>query len=153
MSENHEHWMRQAIALAQQAANNNEVPVGAILVLDNQVIGEGQNQPIESQDATAHAEIVAIRAACAELHNYRIPGSTLYVTIEPCTMCVGAMIHARIESVVFGAREPKAGALVSNLQLQNKPFFNHQLNYVEGVLATDCSKLMTEFFREKRSNS
>jgi len=151
MSQNHEHWMRLAIALAHQAANKNEVPVGAIIVHDNQIIGVGQNQPIESQDATAHAEIVAIRAACAELHNYRIPGSTLYVTIEPCTMCVGAMIHARIDTVVFGAREPKAGALVSNLQLHENDFYNHKMNVVEGILSDECSELMVSFFQSKRS--
>jgi tRNA(adenine34) deaminase len=151
MSQNHEHWMRLAIALAQQAANKNEVPVGAIIVQDNQIIGEGQNQPIESQDATAHAEIIAIRAACTELNNYRIPGSTLYVTIEPCTMCVGAMIHARINTVVFGAREPKAGALVSNLQLHESDIYNHKMNVAEGILSDECSELMVRFFQSKRS--
>ena len=151
MSKHHEHWMHRAIALAQQAANNNEVPVGALIVLDNQIIGEGHNQPIMSQDTSAHAEIVAIRAACSELNNYRIPGSILYVTIEPCTMCVGAMIHARIETVVFGAREPKAGALVSNLQLHKKPLYNHKLNVLEGILSDDCSELIVSFFQSKRS--
>ena len=151
MSKHHEHWMHRAIALAQQAANNNEVPVGALIVLDNQIIGEGHNQPIMSQDASAHAEAVAIRAACSELNNYRIPGSILYVTIEPCTMCVGAMIHARIETVVFGAREPKAGALVSNLQLHEKPLYNHKLNVLEGILSDDCSELIVSFFQSKRS--
>ena len=150
MSQNHEHWMRMAIALAQQAANNNEVPVGAIIVHDSQIIGEGQNQPIENLDATAHAEIVAIRAACAELNNYRIPGSTLYVTIEPCTMCVGAMIHARVDTVVFGAREPKAGVLVSNLQLHENGIYNHKMNVVEGILSNECSELMVSFFQSKR---
>ena len=104
-----------------------------------------------SQDASAHAEIVAIRAACSELNNYRIPGSILYVTIEPCTMCVGAMIHARIETVVFGARESKAGALVSNLQLHEKPLYNHKLNVLEGILSDDCSELIVSFFQSKRS--
>ena len=143
--------MHLAIALAQQAASNDEVPVGAIIVLDNQIIGEGQNQPIASHDATAHAEIVAIRAACAQSNNYRIPGSTLYVTIEPCTMCVGAMIHARIDTVVFGAREPKAGALASNLQLHESDIYNHQLKVVEGILSVECSNLMMSFFQAKRS--
>ena len=138
------------IGLAQQAASNNEVPVGALIVLNNQIVGEGHNQPIMSHDATAHAEIVAIRAACAELHNYRIPGSTLYVTIEPCTMCVGAMIHARIDTVVFGAREPKAGALVSNLQLHENDIYNHKMNVVEGILAEECSGIISSFFRNKR---
>mgnify|MGYP003387481920 CR=1 FL=1 len=151
MSENHEHWMLLAIGLAQQAASNNEVPVGALIVLNNQIVGEGHNQPIMSHDATAHAEIVAIRAACSEENNYRIPGSTLYVTIEPCTMCVGAMIHARIDTVVFGASEPKAGALVSNLQLHENIFYNHKINVVAGILSDECSELMVSFFRSKRS--
>lgn len=150
MPENHEHWMRKALVLAQSASDLDEVPVGAILVRDNVIIGEGHNQPISFHDPTAHAEILALRDAAAKESNYRLPGSTLYVTIEPCTMCVGAIIHARIDTIVFACTEPKAGALVSNLHLHEKKFYNHSLNIIEGVLAHESSELIRCFFKAKR---
>jgi tRNA(adenine34) deaminase len=147
----HETWMKQALVLAQQAQAQGEVPVGAVIVRDDVILGEGFNQPITTHDPSAHAEIVALRAATINSCNYRLPGTTLYVTIEPCTMCVGAMIHARIDKVVFGAREPKAGALVSNLQLHEATIYNHRLKVEEGVLAEECSALMSDFFQGRRN--
>lgn len=120
------HYMRIALELAASAAAAGEVPVGAVVVRDGQVIGRGWNRPISTCDATAHAEVVALREASLACGNYRLPGATLYVTIEPCTMCVGAMIHARIDRVVFGAPEPKAGALISQLQLTTAGHWNHR---------------------------
>lgn len=145
-----EHWMQLALDQAQLAAANGEVPVGAVLVKDNQLIASGFNQPIGSCDPSAHAEIVVLRAAAKQLSNYRLPGTTLYVTIEPCTMCVGALIHARIERLVFGAQEPRAGAVVSAAQLLEGPQFNHRIAAHGGVLAEQCAAVMQRFFREKR---
>ena len=150
MGENFESWMKRALGLAQEAAGHGEVPVGAVIVRDGLLIGEGYNQPISSADPTAHAEIIALRHAAGIEKNYRLPGTTLFVTIEPCTMCVGAMIHARVDNVVFGAREPKAGALLSNLQLHQQGHYNHRLKAVEGVLEHECSALMSDFFRSRR---
>lgn len=146
----HDNWMRRALELAQLASALGEVPVGAVIVRDGVIIGEGYNQPISTHDPSAHAEIIALRDAGKNTENYRLPGSTMFVTIEPCTMCVGALIHARVDTVVFGAREPKAGVLVSNLQLHEEGHFNHQLKFVEGVLAEDCSALMRDFFLTRR---
>src|SRR5690554_300266 len=115
-TDEHEHWMRQALALAARAEEQGEVPVGAVLVREGGVLGEGFNQPISSHDPTAHAEITALRDAARRAGNYRLPDSTLYVTIEPCAMCCGALVHARVAKVVFGAREPKAGAVCSHLR-------------------------------------
>jgi tRNA(adenine34) deaminase len=145
-----EYWMRLALALARQAEAANEVPVGAILVREGVMLGQGYNHPITSRDPTAHAEIVALRAAAIRADNYRLPGSTLYVTIEPCTMCVGAMIHARVEQLVFGALEPRAGAVVSRHQLAAHPAYNHQMQVRGGVLEEECATVMREFFRRKR---
>lgn len=150
MNAQHETWMSRALELAVRAQALGEVPVGAVIVREGRILGEGCNQPISGNDPTAHAEIVALRAAAALVGNYRLPGSVLYVTIEPCTMCVGALIHARVEKVVFGAREPKAGALASNLQLHVSPVYNHRLLVEEGVLAQDCAALMAGFFRARR---
>ena len=150
---NHERWMREALDLAGQAAAVGEVPVGAIVVQDGEIIGRGFNQPIRTCDATAHAEIVAIRSASQFRNNYRLPGTTLYVTIEPCTMCLGAMIHARIDSLVFGAREPRAGAVVSQASLIDADHFNHRLTYVDGVLADECSTLLQNFFKSRRKGN
>jgi tRNA(adenine34) deaminase len=147
---NHEKWMRKAMQLADYAGEQGEVPVGAILVENGKEIGTGHNHPIESNDPTAHAEIVALRNGSQFKQNYRLPGATLYVTIEPCTMCLGALIHARVELLVFGAREPRAGAIVSNLPLADITHFNHQLEFVEGVLEQECSELMQNFFQRKR---
>ena len=149
-STNHERWMREALSLAQQAAEADEVPVGAIVVHNGEIIGRGFNQPIRSCDATAHAEIVAIRSASQFRSNYRLPGTTVYVTIEPCTMCLGAMIHARVDRLVFGATEPRAGAVVSQGSLLEAGHFNHQLSFIDGVLAEECSSLMQSFFRNRR---
>ncbi|MGM8228147.1 tRNA adenosine(34) deaminase TadA [Cellvibrio sp. ARAG 10.3] len=143
-------WMRYAMDLAAQGEAAGEVPVGAVIVKDNQVIGEGWNQPISSQDPTAHAEVVAIRMAARELNNYRLPGCTLYVTLEPCTMCVGAMVHARIERLVFGTAEPKAGAIQSQSRLLDSHWFNHRVNYQGAVLATECQHQLSYFFQQRR---
>jgi tRNA(adenine34) deaminase len=149
---NHEKWMRKAMQLADYAGEQGEVPVGAILVENGKQIGAGHNHPIESNDPTAHAEIVALRNGSQFKQNYRLPGATLYVTIEPCTMCLGALIHARVELLVFGAREPRAGVIVSNLPLAEITHFNHQLEFVEGVLEQECSELMQNFFQRKRAS-
>ena len=146
----HEHWMQQAILQARTAAEHGEVPVGAVLVEAGKLIGSGFNQPIMRHDATAHAEIVALRAASVSKQNYRLPATILYVTIEPCTMCVGALIHARVDLLVFGAREPRAGAVVSQQNLLDAQHYNHKLSYLEGVLAVPCSALMQAFFKVKR---
>lgn len=144
------HWMQQALGLAQQAAQRGEVPVGAVLVRDGVLLAEGCNQPISANDPTAHAEIVALRAAARAVGNYRLPDTTLYVTLEPCTMCVGAMIHARVARLVFAAREPRAGAVCSQHQLCEHPAYNHKLAWSEGVLADSSSALLTAFFKARR---
>lgn len=143
--------MTRALELAVQASAAGEVPVGALLVKEGQIVGEGYNQPISGCDPTAHAEVVALRNAAENLGNYRLTGCDLYVTIEPCTMCVGAMIHARVRRIVFGAREPRAGALVSQLQLLDSNHYNHSIDWQGGVLEQDCSHLISEFFRRKRN--
>lgn len=142
--------MRMALAHASRARELGEVPVGAVVVRNGQVIGTGFNQPISSVDPTAHAEVTAIRAAARAMGNYRLTGATLYVTIEPCLMCVGAMIHARIGLVVFGAPEPRAGALVSAVRAHETPGLNHRLDVLGGVLEDECRAIMQEFFRERR---
>lgn len=143
--------MLRALELAKEAQRGGEVPVGAVVVLDGDVIGEGFNQPIGSQDPTAHAEIVAMRAAAARLGNYRLIGATLYVTIEPCQMCVGAMVHARIAKLVYGTREPKAGAIESAMRAHEHPSLNHRLEAVGGVLEEECRALIQGFFEGRRA--
>jgi tRNA(adenine34) deaminase len=143
-------FMRAALEQARLAAQAGEVPVGAVLVIDDEVAGAGFNQPIGSHDPTAHAEIVAIRAAAARVGNYRLTGATLYVTVEPCLMCVGAMVHARIGTVVFGAPEPKAGALVSTQAAHELPSLNHRMTAVGGVLEDECREVIQAFFRRLR---
>ena len=143
-------WMSKALQLAKKAGEAGEVPVGAVLVKDAVCIGEGWNHPIGLSDPTAHAEINAIRAAAAKLDNYRLPGTTLYVTIEPCTMCIGAMLHARISRLVYGAVEPRAGAVVSQLKLPECSHYNHRLEVVGGVMADRCGAMISNFFRAKR---
>lgn len=145
-----EHWMALALDQGRRAAGLGEVPVGAVLVREGKLIAEGYNHPIAGQDPSAHAEIQALRAAARALGNYRLPGTTLYVTIEPCTMCVGAIIHARVDTLVFGAREPRAGAVVSRLRLLDESHYNHRVQWREGVLADACGALISEFFRRKR---
>ena len=143
-------YMSQALELAKQAAKAGEVPVGAIVVADNQIIGQGYNRSITNYDPTAHAEIVAIRDAAKFTGNYRLVDCDLYVTIEPCAMCVGAMVHARIRRVIFGALEPRAGALVSQLKLMDKSYFNHSIEWQSGVLERDCAALIKDFFKCRR---
>ncbi|MGE0594697.1 MAG: tRNA adenosine(34) deaminase TadA [Vicinamibacterales bacterium] len=143
-------WMRRALDLARRAGEQGEVPVGAVVAIGGDVVAEGWNHPIAASDPTAHAEIVAIRAAARHVRNYRLRGATLVVTVEPCLMCVGAMIHARIGTVVFGAAEPRAGALGSALAGHETPGLNHRLAVVGGVLGDECRQLMVEFFRERR---
>ena len=143
-------WMRRALDAAQRARASGEVPVGAVVVdRDDNLIGSGHNAPISECDPTSHAEVAALRDACRTAGNYRLPGATLYVTIEPCTMCVGAMVHARIERLVFGAAEPKAGAST----LLDSTAFNWQIAVTGGVLAAECGQLLAEFFREKRQRA
>lgn len=142
--------MRLALAEATRAQSLGEVPIGAVIVDEGVVIAAGCNQPIRAADPTAHAEVNAIRAAAAVRGNYRLTGSTLYVTIEPCLMCVGAMIHARIARVVFGAAEPRSGALVSSIPAHETPGLNHRLAVVGGVLDAECRAIMQDFFRERR---
>ena len=145
-----ENWMRYALQLAQQAALQGEVPVGAVLVQDDNILGEGWNQPISLNDPSAHAEMLAMRAAGQAAANYRLPNTTLYVTLEPCCMCAGAMIHARIARVVFGAYDPKTGAAGSLFSVLNDPRHNHQVQISGGVLAEECAELLRTFFRERR---
>ncbi|MDP3720042.1 MAG: tRNA adenosine(34) deaminase TadA [Acidobacteriota bacterium] len=147
----HEHFMRLALAQAARAREQGEVPVGAVLVLDAAVIGAGYNQPITAHDPTAHAEVVALRAAAASLQNYRLPDSTMYVTVEPCLMCVGAMVHARVGTVVFGATEPRSGAIVSMTSAHEFGGLNHRLAATGGVLEDECRAIIQEFFRERRT--
>ena len=142
--------MQHALALARQAASQQEVPVGAVIVRDGQILGQGYNHPIAACDPSAHAEMVALRHACAHERNYRIPGSTLYVTVEPCSMCAGAILHARIDRVVFGAAEPKAGAVISAQRFFDQPFVNYSVAYEGGCLARECSELMSDFFELRR---
>ena len=146
-----EHLMSRALGLGREARERGEVPVGAVVVIDGVVVGEGFNQPISGNDPTAHAEIVAIRDAARRLGNYRLTGATLYVTIEPCQMCVGAMIHARIARVVYGAPEPKAGAIDSAMRAHEHPALNHRLTAQGGVLADQCRDLIQAFFAGRRS--
>jgi tRNA(adenine34) deaminase len=150
-SERDQAWMRRALDLAAAAEAEGEVPVGALLVLDGEVVGEGWNGPIAAHDATAHAEIRAIRAAGQRLANYRLGGCTLYVTLEPCVMCVGAMVHARISRLVFGAHDPKTGAIGSRFDLLSGDRHNHRIEVVGGVLAEECGELLRSFFRGRRS--
>ena len=143
--------MQEALALAAGAAAAGEVPVGAVVVRDGEIVGRGANRPIASSDPTAHAEIVALREAAARLGNYRLPGCELFVTLEPCAMCVGAMIHARLARIVYGARDPKTGACGSLLDLPALDTFNHHGAFEGGVLAEECGAVLRRFFAERRS--
>jgi len=149
----HDEWMAAALEEARRARDAGEVPIGAIVTLGGAVVGRGFNQPISSGDPTAHAEIVAIRAAARQLRNYRLTGTTLYVTIEPCQMCVGAMVHARVSRVVFGTLEPKAGALESAMRAHEHPSLNHRLAVAGGVLEAECRAVLQAFFAERRRAS
>lgn len=143
-------FMRRALELAARAEASGEVPVGAILVVDGRIVGEGFNAPIASADPSAHAEIRALRAAGESAGNYRLPESTLYVTLEPCAMCAGAIMHARVARVVFGARDPKTGAAGSVVDLFAEPRLNHQTQVQGGVLADECGAVLRQFFARKR---
>ncbi|KGD61594.1 cytidine/deoxycytidylate deaminase family protein [Alcanivorax jadensis T9] len=147
---NDEIWMQRALELARQAAEAGEVPVGAVLVRDQRVLGEGFNQPIIAHDPTAHAEVVALRAAAETEQNYRLPGSTLYVTLEPCTMCFGALVHARVARLVYAASEPRAGVCVSQLQLPQVDFYNHKLLVEGGLMEAESAAMLKAFFAARR---
>lgn len=143
-------WMHEAVKLAKHAASHQEVPVGAIVVLHDEVIGKGWNQPISKNDPSAHAEVLAMRDAAKNINNYRLLDTTVYVTLEPCLMCVGAMLHARIKKLVFGAYDPKTGAAGSVFNLLNNEQHNHQIQSAGGVLEQQCSELLKEFFQQRR---
>lgn len=143
--------MRRALALAQEGERLGEVPVGAVVVANGRILGEGFNAPISRHDATAHAEVQALREAGAAIGNYRLEGATLYVTLEPCTMCVGALVHARIARVVFAASEPKAGSLVSARRQLECGYYNHVFAFEAGLLADEASALLSDFFRRRRA--
>ena len=144
-------WMQQALKLAKEGAEHGEVPVGAILVHNQQIIGQGFNEPIGRHDVTAHAEIVALREACVRLENYRLPlQTTLYVTLEPCTMCVGALIHARVDRLVYAASEPRAGMVGSQMNLAEQPFYNHNIQVDKGLCREHSSRMLKDFFRQRR---
>jgi tRNA(adenine34) deaminase len=145
--------MRAALELAHEARRRGEVPVGAVVVQNGEIVGRGFNRPITSNDPTAHAEIVALREAAQAIGNYRLPGADLYVTIEPCQMCVGAMIHARVARVVYGAREPKAGAIESAMKAHEHPSLNHRMEAVGGVLEDECREVMQTFFALRREEA
>ncbi len=145
--------MRMALLLAEEAVLQQEVPVGAILVYQNRIIGSGWNQPIQRCDPTAHAEILVLRQAALKEGNYRLPETTLYVTLEPCAMCLGALLQARVQCLVFGARDPKAGAVVSVFALLEAEALNHRIEWREGILATEGGAVLKKFFREKRQRN
>ena len=147
------YWMDRALALARRAAAVGEVPVGAVLVVGDEVLGEGWNQSISACDPTAHAEVIALRAAAARLGNYRLVGSTLYVTLEPCPMCAGAMVHARVARLVFGAADPRTGAAGTVFDLLRSTALNHRAEVTGGILAEECGTLLREFFRARRVGS
>lgn len=144
------YWMHRALELADRAEAAGEVPVGAVVVLDGVLLGEGCNGPIGAHDPTAHAEVQALRAATRQAGNYRLPGSTLYVTLEPCPMCVGALIHARVARLVFGARDPRTGAAGGALDLIHDPSHNHRIMVTGGVLEAECGTRLRDFFRKRR---
>lgn len=146
----HEDWMKHALAEAARGGELGEVPVGALVVVGDRAVGRGFNQPISAVDPTAHAEVVALREAARTIGNYRLTGATLYVTVEPCMMCVGAMVHARVGLVVYGAPEPKAGALASAMRAHETPALNHRLDVIGGVLEEECRAMMQAFFRAAR---
>ena len=143
-------FMKRALELAREAAAAGEVPVGAVIVREGRIIAEGSNRPIGTQDPTAHAEMVALRAAAAASESYRLTGTTLYVTLEPCAMCAGAMVHARVQRLVFAATDPRAGAAGSVFNIVQHPALNHRIDCTTGVLAEACSALLREFFVARR---
>ena len=148
-----EKWMKFAIKEANKANNKGEVPVGAILVKDQKIISRGHNKPISTNDATAHAEIIAMRKASKAQNNYRLVNATLYVTLEPCVMCLGALVHARVKRIVFGAPDSKTGVCGSCADLSNEAFFNHRIEILGGILEIECKAILTNFFSELRKKS
>ena len=146
-------FMREALREAERAGEMGEVPVGAVVVSGSEIVGRGRNQPITAGDPTAHAEVVALREAAKTLGNYRLTGVRLYVTVEPCLMCVGALVHARVGTLIFGTREPKAGAVVSSQRALEHPALNHRVEVVEGVLADESRELLQRFFQARRAAS
>jgi len=146
----HRKWMSHALILAKRSEEEGEVPVGAVLVKDNELIAEGWNRPIELHDPTAHAEIMALRAAGKTLANYRLPDTTLYVTLEPCTMCAGAMIHARVANLIYGASEHRTGVAGSVIDVFKQEFHFHKVNVSSGIMQTECSDLLKAFFKARR---
>lgn len=145
-----DYWMRHAMTLAHKAESIGEIPVGAVLIQDDKVIAEGWNQSISTNDPSAHAEMIAIRAAAKLLDNYRLPNTTLYVTLEPCPMCAGLLVHSRIDRLVFGAYDNKSGAAGTMMNLCQHPELNHSLTVVGGVLASECGEMLSVFFRQRR---
>ena len=145
--------MRRALELAIEAQRLGEVPIGSLVVLDGKIVGEGFNQPIRRRDPSAHAEMLALRAAANHIGNYRLVGATLYVTIEPCMMCCGALVHARVDRLVFGAREPRSGVVVSNAPLLASAWHNHPVEVTEGILAKECGDCLRAFFRLRRQKA
>lgn len=143
-------WLRHALKLAQQAEMEGEVPVGAVLVKNNELLAEGWNQPIYRSDPTAHAEMMALRKGAEIIQNYRLIDTTLYVTLEPCVMCAGAIVHARVQRVVFGAYDPKTGAAGSVFEILNSPQLNHQVQVQGGILQDECGKILQDFFKKRR---
>lgn len=143
-------WMRHALRLAERARAEGEVPVGAVLVVNGEMIGEGWNRPIACPDPTAHAEILALRAGARHLGNYRLSNATLYATLEPCVMCAGAMVHARLSRLVFGAHDLKAGAAGSVFDILGSPLLNHRVIFEGGLLAEECGEVLTHFFKARR---
>ena len=146
----YEKYMRQALLEAAKAESCGEVPVGAVIVQKGRIIGRGHNQPISRRDPTAHAEIMALRDAARQTGNYRLPGADMFVTLEPCLMCAGACLHARLQTLVFGARDPKTGGVRSLYQLLEDPRHNHYIDVEEGILADECRRLLQAFFQERR---
>ena len=147
------YWMQIALHEAKKAEDIGEIPVGAVIIRDNEIIAGGHNLSIANKDPTAHAEIIAIRNACRSEGNYRLPETTIYVTLEPCTMCLGAMIHARIERLVFGATDSKSGVIGGAISLNKETFFNHSIQVSGGIMEEECGYILKEFFRKRRKNS
>ena len=145
-----ERWMAEALLLAHEAGARGEVPVGAVIVVGSEIVGRGSNQPIAAVDPTAHAEIVALREAALRTENYRLEGAVLYCTLEPCVMCAGAMVHARVSRVVFGTRDLRFGGVRSKFRLADSDILNHRVEVTEGVMAVECAALLQEFFEERR---
>lgn len=144
------YFMQQALRLAQLAAVNNEIPVGAVLVYNNEIIGQGFNQSIQQQDPTAHAEMLALRQAAEKIANYRLINTSLYVTLEPCMMCAGALIHSRIKHLIYGTQDPKAGAIQSQAKLLDQLFLNHRITYQGGLMYEECGIILSNFFKMRR---